>query len=902
MRVKTTDPHRARSTAVAAALSIGVSVLCLPVAASAQTPDLENSPPPVSDELLELVDVDPAYELVGGGLVVSEPVVVGPPAPAESFDPSVREESAQTGLSESETLSMHSNPGADRVIFLDVDGHEFDDTAWNQGRGPVSVRPYIIPDRSLADADQDESFSQRELDAIVQIWERVSADFAVWDVDVTTEEPPASDLERTSQTDRRYGMRVVITHDSDWYGRSGGVAFVNSFGRREYSPAFVFSNNLGGGSPKYVAEAASHETGHTLGLSHDGTDDGAGGGTAYYAGHGDWAPIMGVSYTRPVTQWSRGEYTDADNTEDDLAVIDRWLPGRVGSTVVGSPDGPIELAEQDARVTADLRTAGATQTWSLTTKNGPTTITASPTAEFGDVLASLTVKDLSTGRLTTAKPDRTSGWTLTVADVPVGEHEITVRSIGWRTPDDGFSAYASIGGVDLTLDVSDAPTTTTTDPGTSARNPSTTTATTNPPVVPFTDEPPSTSTTTTTQPRPPSTVTSTTTPDTTTPDTTTPDTTTPPSTTERPTTTTTVPEPDARPGDRVIARSPVRLLDTREPGAVSDRLQAGENIRLQVAGQGGLAEDATAAVVNVAAVRPDRNGYLSITPCTDLADDDRTSSLNYSGGSVVANSTTATLDGGGAVCIFSSAPTHVVVDVTATIGPSGHSGLTDSTVRRVADTRDGLGIAARPAAGQTVELSFAGTVDRSTTAVAVNVTAFRPADDGFLSIDDCSDPDHSTSALNYRARQNRGNNGVFALSARQTLCLTTTAATGLIVDITGEFASGGRTFVPAEPTRLVDTRDVRYVPSGSQVSFTVPSPADGRASAASVNIASTSHPRAGFVTSWACGPLPETSALNPVAGEVTANGALIPLDARGTTCLFDDPGGHLIVDLMGWWV
>jgi hypothetical protein len=35
-------------------------------------------------------------------------------------------------------------------------------------------------------------------------------------------------------------------------------------------PAFVFPVQLGGGYAKYVAEAAAHEAGHNLGLSHDG--------------------------------------------------------------------------------------------------------------------------------------------------------------------------------------------------------------------------------------------------------------------------------------------------------------------------------------------------------------------------------------------------------------------------------------------------------------------------------------------------------------------------------------------------------------------------------------------------------------------------------------------------------
>lgn len=58
------------------------------------------------------------------------------------------------------------------------------------------------------------------------------------------------------------------------------------------APCFIFSGSLSG-NPKYTADAASHEVGHTLGLMHDGVKDVSGATTnAYYTGHGDWAPIM----------------------------------------------------------------------------------------------------------------------------------------------------------------------------------------------------------------------------------------------------------------------------------------------------------------------------------------------------------------------------------------------------------------------------------------------------------------------------------------------------------------------------------------------------------------------------------------------------------------------------------
>ena len=102
-------------------------------------------------------------------------------------------------------------------------------------------------------------------------------------------------------------------------GGCGGIAYVGVFDQTSnhayYQPAFVFQNGVGGGQ-KNIAEVSSHEAGHNVGLSHDGTAT-----SGYYSGHGSWAPIMGVGYYRAITQWSRGEYAGANQTQDDFAVM-----------------------------------------------------------------------------------------------------------------------------------------------------------------------------------------------------------------------------------------------------------------------------------------------------------------------------------------------------------------------------------------------------------------------------------------------------------------------------------------------------------------------------------------------------------------------------------------------------
>ncbi len=54
-----------------------------------------------------------------------------------------------------------------------------------------------------------------------------------------------------------------------------GVGFESSSCCSYYSPALIFWDNLGAGREDYIAEAASHEMGHNLGLSHDGVTGGS---------------------------------------------------------------------------------------------------------------------------------------------------------------------------------------------------------------------------------------------------------------------------------------------------------------------------------------------------------------------------------------------------------------------------------------------------------------------------------------------------------------------------------------------------------------------------------------------------------------------------------------------------
>jgi hypothetical protein len=205
-----------------------------------------------------------------------------------------------------DTFKLHSNPGATKVIYLDFNGHD------GMEPGADYYEPFNIEGSGT-------TFSNAELTVIQQAWQSASEDFLPFDVDVTTEDPGVEALRKTGGGDTHWGIRAVVSR-SNW---DYSWAYVGSF---DWNTDYESQIYPGDNSWIWIADSISHEAGHALGLNHDGLLSVK--GDDYYTGHGSgatyWTPIMGwtkMSEPYGVSQWDKGEYYDADNTEDDLHKI-----------------------------------------------------------------------------------------------------------------------------------------------------------------------------------------------------------------------------------------------------------------------------------------------------------------------------------------------------------------------------------------------------------------------------------------------------------------------------------------------------------------------------------------------------------------------------------------------------
>lgn len=205
-----------------------------------------------------------------------------------------------TAMAQAPKLSSFAS--AQATIFLDFDGHTVQSAGWRGGITFECTPSGMTPAQ------------------ITEIFNRVSEDYRPFDVNITTD----STEFLSAPVNRR--MRIVVTTTSAWYAGVGGVAYIGSFTWGDDTPGFVFPDRLSFNS-KFVAECCTHESGHTVGLSHQSAYDANCVLTQTYAsgagtGETSWAPVMGNSYNKNMTGWNDGPTPyGCTSTQDNLTTI-----------------------------------------------------------------------------------------------------------------------------------------------------------------------------------------------------------------------------------------------------------------------------------------------------------------------------------------------------------------------------------------------------------------------------------------------------------------------------------------------------------------------------------------------------------------------------------------------------
>ncbi|MHB8509956.1 MAG: hypothetical protein ACYDGR_15150, partial [Candidatus Dormibacteria bacterium] len=239
---------------------------------------------------------------------------------------------------------------------------------------------------------------------------------------------------------------------------------------------------------------------------------------------------------------------------------------------------------------------------------------------------------------------------------------------------------------------------------------------------------------------------------------------------------------------------------------------------------------------------------------------------------------------------------------------------------RILDTRNGTGGLHSPIGpGQTLEVQVggAGGVDQGAIAAALNVTVTNPSKASFLELWPAGQARPTASSLNWAAGQTVANLVQLPLGLDGRLGIFNESGTAdVVIDTEGWISSQGSApsgtglFRPLVPARILDTRYNLGTSGGAmtqgqtldlQVSPAGNVPASGVA-AVLLNITATNPSSTSFLTAFpAGGQVPVASNVNFVAGQTSANRAIVPVGNSGMVSLHNSLGAvDVVVDVSGW--
>ncbi len=366
-----------------------------------------------------------------------------------------------------------------------------------------------------------------------------------------------------------------------------------------------------------------------------------------------------------------------------------------------------------------------------------------------------------------------------------------------------------------------------------------------------------------------------------------------------------------------VPMTPCRVADTRNTpnGPFSGPSLGGGTSRdfIIPSSACGIPPSAMAYSLNVTVVPQGSLGYLTVWPSGQARP--LASTLNSLDGRIKANAAIVPAGTGGAVSVYATNATDLVLDINGYFVPNNTASTLafyPLTPCRVADTRTNTGPLGGPSlsGGQSrtfPALSSSCNGPSSAQAYSLNFTAVPSGPLGYLTAWPTGQVRPLASTLNALTGAITANAAIIPAGTSGSVDVYVTDATNLVIDINGYFApagTGGLSLYNLTPCRVLDTRQ----PPGSQpfsgekdVNVTGSGCGAPAAAQAYVFNATVVPPGGlGYLTLWPQGlTQPVVSTLNALDGAITSNMAIVPT-ANGSIAAFPSNPTHLVLDIFGY--
>lgn len=308
-------------------------------------------------------------------------------------------------------------------------------------------------------------------------------------------------------------------------------------------------------------------------------------------------------------------------------------------------------------------------------------------------------------------------------------------------------------------------------------------------------------------------------------------------------------------------------------------VSAGTVVRIPTGAPGGATVMGTLTVAS-----PQAGGYLTAFPCDQTRP--TASNGNYRAMQTVATFVAVRADAGGAICVFTSAATHLIFDQVATTEQ-----LKTNSPVRVLDTR-------RPADGEArLPADAVRAVDTGVANATVvgTLTATDADRTGFLTVFPCGMARPVTSHVTFAPAQSVANLVAVQADDQGRFCISGNADVHVIFDQVAAVAPGGPLNTVAPAIRRIDTRNLSATPPAADSVVRVPTGiVNGTVFG---NFTVTEAQGSGYFTAYPCEQQrPVVSNLNFAATQTVSNMAAVRTNAAGEFCVFTSRAAHIVFD------